>query len=326
MTLKKGEKRASRRLEKLDKDTLWHPFTQMQEWERETPLIISAVGRANVGIADYEDFIQTDAAINPGNSGGALVNIRSELIGINTAIFTRSGGYMGIGFAVPSNMAKLVMESLISEGKVIRGWLGVMIQDLNADLAEQFGLEDSRGALVGEVLRGSPAEKAGLKRGDVILALDRKTVQNATQLRNRVAQLSVGSKVKIMVLREGVEKVLTVVISEQPKDLGLVDAREEKGQNQALAGLEVRGLTPEMARRFGLSPGEEGLAVVRVLPNSRADEAGLRRGDLILEINRSPVYDVDDYQRIVSELKKNESVLLLISRQGRTLFITISGE
>jgi serine protease Do len=288
--------------------------------------IISAVGRANVGIADYEDFIQTDAAINPGNSGGALVNIRGELIGINTAIFTRSGGYMGIGFAVPSSMAKSVMESLKTKGKVVRGWLGVTIQEVNADLAKQFGLEDAKGALVSDVLDNSPAEKAGVERGDVIIELDGKPVESASQLKNMVAQLTIGSKVDLTVVRDKKEKRLAVVIAEQPKEIAKAGVEEEAGASKAMAGIEVHDLTPEIARRYGLSRGERGVVVTQVEPDSNADNAGIREGDLILEMNRSPVRNTGDYERIVSGLKKGQSVLLLVNRQGRTLFITIASE
>ena len=288
--------------------------------------IISAVGRANVGLADYEDFIQTDAAINPGNSGGALVNIHGELIGINTAIFTRSGGYMGIGFAVPSNMAKLVMESLKTKGKVVRGWLGVTIQEVNADLAKQFGLKETKGALVSDVLEGSPAEKAGIERGDVMIDLDGKPVESATQLKNMVAQLTIGNKVSLTVVRDKKEKRLTVVIGEQPKEIATSGTDEEREGSKAVAGIEVHDLTPEISRRFGFSRDEKGVVVTQVEPESRADIAGVRRGDLIMEINRMLVQSTDDYERIISSLKKDESVLLLVSRQGRTLFITIAPE
>ncbi len=288
--------------------------------------IISAVGRANVGIADYEDFIQTDAAINPGNSGGALVNIHGELIGINTAIFTRSGGYMGIGFAVPSNMAKLVMESLKTKGKVVRGWLGVTIQEVNADLAKQFGLKEAKGALVSDVLEGSPAEKAGIERGDVIIEINGKPVESATQLKNMVAQLTIGNKVNLTVVRDKKEKRLTVLIGEQPKEIASSGTDEEGEGSKAMAGIEVHNLTPEIARRFGFSRDKKGVVVTQVEPESRADIAGIQPGDLIIEINRAPVQNTEDYERIVSRLKKGESVLLLVNRQGRTLFITITPE
>src|SRR5574341_2539280 len=229
--------------------------------------IVSAVGRANVGIADYEDFIQTDAAINPGNSGGALVNVKGELVGINTAIFTRSGGYMGIGFAVPSQMVKAVIDSLVSKGKVVRGWLGVTIQEVSPELAKQFGLKNARGALVSDILEGSPADKAGITRGDVIIEVDRKPVENAVQLRNLVAGLAVGAKVNVKVIRDKKEKAFDVAIGEQPKDLtrGGAPSQEDAGSG-ALAGLSVHDVTPEFAQRFGLPDEEGGVVVTRVEP------------------------------------------------------------
>ncbi|MFQ5937531.1 MAG: Do family serine endopeptidase, partial [Acidiferrobacterales bacterium] len=220
--------------------------------------IVSAVGRANVGIADYEDFIQTDAAINPGNSGGAMVNVRGELVGINTAIFSRSGGHMGIGFAVPSNMVRNVMESLIKRGKVVRGWLGVSIQGVTRDLAKNFGLPEAQGALVSEVLQGSPAAKAGIESGDVIVTFDGKDVQDQTDLRNIVAQTPVGKNVKVKVVRDQKPKTIKVRIGEQPTDLARIGAESEGFQgdsdNKALAGLEVRNLTAEIAKRLNLPP------------------------------------------------------------------------
>ena len=189
--------------------------------------IISAVGRANVGIAEYEDFIQTDAAINPGNSGGALVNTRGELIGINTAIFSQSGGYMGIGFAVPSNMVRSVMEQLIKQGKVVRGYLGVSIQELTQDLAQQFGVGDSRGVLISEVLADSPAKRAKLERGDVVIEFDGRPVEHPTQFRNLVAQTPIGKKVRLKVLRNGKAHDLDVTIAEQPKTMARTETETD---------------------------------------------------------------------------------------------------
>jgi serine protease Do len=286
--------------------------------------IVSAVGRANVGIADYEDFIQTDAAINPGNSGGALVNVKGELVGINTAIFTRSGGYMGIGFAVPSQMVKAVIDSLVSKGKVVRGWLGVTIQEVSPELAKQFGLKNARGALVSDILEGSPAEKAGITRGDVIIEVDRKPVENAVQLRNLVASLAIGAKANVKVIRDKKERTFEVVIGEQPKDLTRGGAAtEDEIESGALAGLTVQDITPELAQRFGL-PEEEGAVVTRVEPGSLADDAGVQRGDLILEINRQVVRHTRDFNRIAAEIGKDESILLLVNRQGQTLYITVT--
>ncbi|HET6370864.1 MAG TPA: DegQ family serine endoprotease [Nitrospiria bacterium] len=288
--------------------------------------IVSAVGRANVGIADYEDFIQTDAAINPGNSGGALVNIRGELIGINTAIFTRSGGYMGVGFAVPSNMARSVMESLVKTGKVVRGWMGVSIQEVTPNLAEQFGLPEPKGVLVGDVLPGSPAERAGIKRGDIVLEYNGKTIENTGQLRNMVAETPIGTKVKVKVFRDKREKTLDLKIDEQPKDIAQGGGEEESEDetSSALSGVQVRNLTPDIARDLDLPPGQQGVVIEQVEPGSTAEEAGLQRGDVIVEVNRTPVKNTKDYNREVSKLKKDQSVLLLINRQGRTIFMTIS--
>ncbi len=286
--------------------------------------IVSAVGRANVGIADYEDFIQTDAAINPGNSGGALINARGELVGINTAIFTRSGGYMGIGFAVPSNMARTVMESLIKHGKVIRGWLGVSIQPLSDDLAKQFGLKEPKGALVGEVFPDSPAAEAGLKTGDVIVGYNGKEIDSPNLLRNLVAQTPVGSRVKVEIVRDGQRRSLTVKIGEQPKENA--EAGEQGapgGEENALAGLEVRDLTADIARQLGLPPGSPGVVVTGVDPDSAAAAAGIEEGDVIVEVNRQRVRHVRDFRSIVSKLGKNDRVLLLIQRRGSKLFVLI---
>ncbi|MBI3569588.1 MAG: DegQ family serine endoprotease [Gammaproteobacteria bacterium] len=287
--------------------------------------IVSAVGRANVGIADYEDFIQTDAAINPGNSGGALVNTRGQLVGINTAIFSRSGGYMGIGFAVPSNMTRAVMDSLIKGGKVVRGWLGVSIQDVTPDLAKQFGLKESRGALVSEIIPDSPAAAAGIQSGDIITAFNGKTVDSTSILRNTVAQTPVGKTVKVELLRDKKTVSVEVKITEQPKDVAQADGETAQGdgKNTALAGVEVRNLTAEIARQLGLPPGAMGVVIAGVEQGSAAEEAGLQEGDVIMEINRQPVRNIGDFKRLSGKLSKKDSTLLLINRQGRKLFLAI---
>ncbi|OGI51099.1 MAG: hypothetical protein A3E57_02370 [Candidatus Muproteobacteria bacterium RIFCSPHIGHO2_12_FULL_60_33] len=287
--------------------------------------IVSAVGRANVGIADYEDFIQTDAAINPGNSGGALVNARGQLVGINTAIFSRSGGYMGIGFAVPSNMTRAVMDSLIKGGKVVRGWLGVSIQDVTPDLAKQFGLKDSRGALVSEIIPDSPAAAAGIQSGDIITMFNGKTVDSTSILRNTVAQTPVGRTVKVELLREKKTVSVAVKITEQPKDVAAADSETVPGdgKNTALAGVEARNLTAEIARQLGLPPGTTGVVIAGVEQGSVAEEAGLQEGDVIMEINRQSVRHIGDFKRLSGKLSKKDSTLLLINRQGRKLFLAI---
>ena len=287
--------------------------------------IVSAVGRANVGIADYEDFIQTDAAINPGNSGGALVNARGQLVGINTAIFSRSGGYMGIGFAVPSNMTRAVMDSLIKTGKVVRGWLGVSIQEVTPDLAKQFGMKEARGALVNEVIPDSPAAAAGIQGGDIITAFNGKAVDSPSTLRNTVAQTLVGKSVKVDVLREKKSLTVDVKISEQPKDIAQVEGETAQGDGKdtALAGVEVRNLTPDIARQLGLPPGTTGVVIAGVEQGSAAEEAGLQEGDVIMQINRQPVRNIGDFKRLAGKLSKKDSSLFLINRQGRKLFLAI---
>ncbi len=290
--------------------------------------IVSGVGRANVGIADYEDFIQTDAAINPGNSGGAMVNIRGELVGINTAIFSRSGGYMGVGFAVPSNMTRAVMDSLIEKGKVIRGWLGVSIQGVTADLAKNFGLSKAQGALVSEVLPDSPAAKAAFKPGDVIIEFDGKEVADQTALRNIVAATTVGKKVKVKIVRSKKPKTLSVKIDEQPKDIAALGQEraapeQRQSENTALAGLDVRDITPEIAERLGLPPDSTGVVVTDVNPNSGAAAVGLQPGDLITEINRKAVRSMDDFKRITGKLDKDEEPLLLVKRRGGKFFLIL---
>ena len=198
--------------------------------------IVSAVGRASMGIAEYEDFIQTDAAINPGNSGGALVNVRGELVGINTAIFSQSGGNMGIGFAVPSNLSRAIMDQLVRTGKVVRGWLGVAIQDLTPELATQFGIADTKGVLVSDVMDDSPAKKAGFERADVIVEYDGKPMDSPTHLRNAVAQTPIGKKVSVKLIRDKKPKTLEVAIAEQPKSLGQPSAGGKQGVSGANRG------------------------------------------------------------------------------------------
>jgi serine protease Do len=292
--------------------------------------VIGAVGRANVGIADYEDFIQTDAAINPGNSGGALINAKGELIGINTAIVSRTGGYQGIGFAVPSAMAKQVMESLIKYKKVVRGWLGVSIQEVTSDLAEEFGVKDLKGALVSAVMKGSPAEKAGIRQGDVILQFNGRDVEDTGHLRNMVSQSPIGSKVKVKVFRAKKELVLEATIAELPKKAGEAATDEESGEgpeeSNALSGVTVRELTRELAKRFGAKESDTGVVVVKVEPGSKAFEAGIRAGDMVLQINQKEIATIEDYKKAAAALKAKERILLLIRRKGEDLFLTVRPE
>ncbi|MHB8482518.1 MAG: DegQ family serine endoprotease [Nitrospiria bacterium] len=289
--------------------------------------IISALGRANVGISDYEDFIQTDAAINPGNSGGALVNASGELIGINTAIFSRSGGYMGIGFAIPSNMAKVVLESLKKEGKVVRGWLGVTGQEMTPGLAREFGVKEDGGSIISDVLENSPAEKAGLKRGDVIVQYQGKPVDNPTHLRNTVAETPAGTHVRVVVVRNKKEIPVEVTIEEQPTNIdqiGKIEGGQQKEEAENLSGMEVMNLTRDMSRQFGIPFKRDQVVVTSVKSGSSASEAGIQPGDVLLEINRMAVKGATDYNKIMRQIKKGETVLFLIDRQGVTLFLTMT--
>ncbi|MDI6889522.1 MAG: DegQ family serine endoprotease [Thermodesulfovibrionales bacterium] len=284
--------------------------------------IVSAVGRANVGIAEYEDFIQTDAAINPGNSGGALVNVRGELVGINSAIYTITGGYQGIGFAIPSNMAKAVMESLIKKGKVIRGWLGVTIQSLTPELAKQFNLKEERGVLVADVIEESPAEKAGIMRGDVIIEYKGKKFDEPYQLRNMVANTAPGEEVELEIIRENRTEMKRVTIGELPAEM----QRPLKGKyNNLLRGITVQNLTPEIYERLNLPERLKGVVISDIDEDSPAAMV-LMRGDVIQEINRQKITSVADYENVVSKIKQEEDILLLVFRGGSSFYITLSGK
>ncbi len=290
--------------------------------------IVSAVGRANLRIADYEDFIQTDAAINPGNSGGAMVNARGRLVGINTAIFSKTGGYQGIGFAIPSNMAKAVIESLISKGKVVRGWLGVSVQTITPELARQFNLHEDLGALVGDVVEDSPAEKAGIMRGDVIIEFKGKKVDEPFNLRNAVASIPPGEMVDLKVIRDGRVKTLIVEIGELEAE---VKKAAPTSYKNALKGVSVQNLTPEIYRQLNLSEKTRGVVVSAIKSGSPAGKGmssvtKLKTGDVIIEIKGKAITGLKDYDAVVSKIQSEEEVLLLISRKGKNLYITISPE
>lgn len=287
--------------------------------------IISAVGRANVGIADYEDFIQTDAAINPGNSGGPLVNINGELIGINTAIFSRTGGYQGIGFAVPSNMVRLVIDQLLQKGKVTRGWIGVTIQELTPELAQEFGLKKTKGALVSDVGKDSPAAKAGIMRGDVILEFNGREVKDVSSLRNMVAQSKAGSEITLKILRAGKEFTVKALITELPRDVAEVTPEQlpDNSELKALTGLTVMDLSKEIIRQLGFNKDEKGVVVVKVEAGSPADDAEIKKGDVIKEINKKAVNSSEDFNRIATNIKTNDSVLLFINRNGKKFYVIL---
>ncbi|MEW6220665.1 MAG: DegQ family serine endoprotease [Thermodesulfobacteriota bacterium] len=279
--------------------------------------IVSAKGRT-LGNERYEDFIQTDASINPGNSGGPLFDMEGRVVGINTAIFSRSGGNIGIGFAIPINMASHVMKQIKEHGRVVRGWLGVMIQQVTPELAKSLNLERPVGALISEVSPGSPAAEAGLKAGDVIVEFMDKPVDLMTSLPAMVAQTAIGARAKLVVLRDGERKAMTVTIGE------LKEERMAGGEAKAGdLGLAVQELTPELARSLGLPRGQEGLVVAGVEPGSPAAEAGIERGDLVVEVNRRPVADLASYKRLLSEARNREVILVLVIREGHSRFLVV---
>jgi serine protease Do len=283
--------------------------------------IVSALGRGRMGITQYEDFIQTDAAINPGNSGGALVNTRGELVGINTAIFSQTGGYQGVGFAVPTTMSKPIYESLVKDGRVVRGYLGVGIQDLTQDLAKSFGISKAKGALVSDVKEGSPADQAGLKQGDIIIAYQGSPVEDAVALQRLVTRTPVGTKVTVTIVRDGHEKELTVTIREQQETARLANA--EGGEPEyAFAGVAVQDLDRDTAKELGIKGKAQGVVVTSVEPDSGAEKAGLAAGDVIREINRQPVKSVKDFEKVSSSVKKGDNVLILINRRGAALYLS----
>jgi serine protease Do len=286
--------------------------------------IVSATGRGGLGIEDYEDFIQTDAAINPGNSGGALINASGQLVGINTAILTGgSGGNQGVGFAIPASMAHNVMQQILKNGKVTRGWLGVGVQPLTADLATAFGLKENKGALIAEVEPGSPAARAGLQKGDVIREIDGQPVDDARALTLKISQMAPGTNVKLTVLRNGSNRqVLSATLGEMPSPKQLADNQSGGGSGNGLDGLAVDNLTPDIARQLRLPAGTKGVVVTDVEEGSKAADLGLQRGDVIQEVNRRPVRDVSDFNSAVRQAS-NKPVLLAVNRGGRSSYIVI---
>ena len=291
--------------------------------ETVTSGIVSAMGRTGLGILDYENFIQTDAAINPGNSGGALVNASGELIGINTAILSRSGGNQGVGFAIPSNTARQIMDSLLKTGKVIRGWLGVGIQDLTADLAQALQLPDATGVLVSSVQANTPASKAGLRRGDVILKVNNESVDSTGMLRNLIAAAGAGSKVTLQIRRDAKTEDISLTLGELPGSLAFNSDRGTPGAGApgTFDVLAVEPLTPEFRDKYEIPKDVSGVAVTQVEPHSKVESAGVKPGDVILEVSRKPVSSVEQFK---TEWNRNKTqVILLIQRGESTLFIAI---
>lgn len=286
--------------------------------------IVSAKNRSDLGIEDYEDFIQTDAAINPGNSGGALVDMEGNLVGINTAIFSRSGGNVGIGFAIPSNMARPIIESLMNHGKVVRGWLGVAIQPLDSDMAKALNLPENSGVLVSDVTQDTPAAKAGVRRGDVIMAVDDHKVRTTGELRNSIATAGVNRTVRLKILREGKEIQLNIALAEMPNkslDQG-PDKSWPDGKSAPEIGMQLQPLTPDLKKKLEV-PTEvnQGVVITNLDPSGDAARAGLRPGDVVLEINRQRVAAPADLQRLWQASKGN--ILVLVLRKGSTNYVVV---
>lgn len=287
--------------------------------------IVSAKGRF-IGQGNYDDFIQTDTPINPGNSGGPLIDMRGKVVGINTSIFSRSGGNIGIGFAIPINLAHDLIPDLRAKGHVTRGWLGVMIQKVTPDIAESLGLPASQGALVADVVKDGPAAAAGLKTGDVIVSFDGHPVKESTELPLMVARTPIGRDVEVKILREGKEQSVIVRTAEMKDEEAEPEAKERESEAY---GVSVQPLTPEVANNLGIPVDTKGVLVADVEQGSAAEDAGLRRGDVIAEVNRQAVSDVESYRKALKDAEGGKSVLLLVRRGDNTVFLALkpqSGE
>ncbi len=286
--------------------------------------IVSATGRQNVGVTDYEDFIQTDAAINPGNSGGPLVNLEGKVVGINTAIASKSGGYMGVGFSIPSSMVRVVTDSIIADGKVHRGWLGAAIQNVTDDLASSFGYSGSEGVLIGDVVPGSPAESAGLQSGDIILECDGKSMESANQLRNAVAATAPNTSCSLQVFRNGDLMTMSGTLGEL--DDAKIAAYTGKGDSAGFddLGISVQSMTPELAEKLNLNGSSQGgVVVTEVEPGSLAANAGITQGDVIASANGQDIESANQFGEIAADVKSERGLRLLVQRDGFSRFVFI---
>jgi len=290
--------------------------------------IVSAIGRGGLGIEEYEDFIQTDASINPGNSGGALVNVRGELIGLNTAILSPSGGNLGIGFAVPSNMARNVMDQILTRGKVTRGYLGVVVQDITPELAKAMNLGSTHGVLISDVDAGGPAARNGVKPGDVVVEANGKPIEDQRTFRLMISSMAPGSQMNLKVQRNGQMQNVGLTLGElPPKETTSAeqDSREKQtapDSNHPKLGIAVTDITPDIARRLQLEPGTTGVVIAGVEDGSYAAEVGLQVGDVIQSVNQKPVGNVDQFRSQVGT-QGTDPVLLQVKRDGHMLFYAV---
>jgi serine protease Do len=285
--------------------------------------IVSAVGRGGMGITDYENFIQTDAAINMGNSGGALVDAHGRLIGVNAAIFSRSGGNQGIGFAVPSNIARGVMESLLENGRVVRGFIGVLVQPLSSELAEAFGLDENEGALVAEVTPEGPGDKGGVRAGDVIVRVNDEEITDPHDLQLTVAVLDPGSEAKLSIIRDEKRMEIGVTLGELPAKDGQVARTEPVGKSNVLDGITIGDIDEEAAGKFNIPKETKGVVVTMIDPECVGYAAGLREGDVIQEMNRKELVDAEQAVDLSNEIEKNETVLLRTLKKGRSHYLVL---
>ena len=285
--------------------------------------IVSAKGRSNVGINEYENFIQTDAAINPGNSGGPLVSLRGEIIGVNSAIFTRSGGYQGIGFAVPINMARKIMLDLINTGSVSRGWLGVGIQDVSHDLMQAFKLENTKGSLITGVMQDTPAQKAGMHKGDVVIRINEISIRDSNHLRNEIANAGAFAEIEIELVRDGKSIIIKLKLDERPKKLGQIKIAPKPiptTEQVEMLGMIVEELTEETAKELGIESGS-GIVIVEVKPGSPAEKTGLLPGMIVQEVERHAIANLNYFKKLASELDPQKGILLLITTANGSRYI-----
>ncbi|HIO61822.1 MAG TPA: Do family serine endopeptidase, partial [Deltaproteobacteria bacterium] len=285
--------------------------------------IISAKGRSNVGINEYENFIQTDAAINPGNSGGPLVSLRGEIIGVNSAIFTRSGGYQGIGFAVPINMARKIMRDLIDKGTVSRGWLGVGIQNVSHDLAQAFQLDNTKGSLITGVMPDTPAKKAGMRKGDVVIRINEKSIRDSNHLRNEIANAGAFADIEIELIRDGKSVIIQLKLDERPRKLGQIKVAPQAVptiEQVEMLGMIVEELTEKTAKQLGIETGS-GIVIVEVKPGSPAEKTGLLPGMIVQEVERHAIANLSIFKELVSEMDPEKGILLLITSAKGSRYI-----